>query len=92
MRSPWVAGALGAVVSLRSIPGVSWVERIFNVTCGALIAGYASPAVAQFYGMDSPHMHGAIAFGCGVFGLNLVSAVVETIRTSNLAALLPWRK
>ena len=91
-RSPWVAGALGAVVSLKSIPGVTWFERIFNVLCGALIAGYASPAVAEFYSLHSPQMLGATAFGCGIFGLNLVSAIVETIRTNNLTSFLPWRK
>ncbi len=92
IKSPWVAGAMGAVVALRAVPGLSWAERLFNVFSGLLIAGYVSPAAAGYLGIHEPTMQSAAAFLCGLFGLNLVAAIVETIRTTDFRGLLPWRK
>ena len=37
-------------------------------------------------------MQSAAAFLCGLFGLNLMAAIVEAIRTADLGGLLPWKK
>ena len=92
IKSPWVAGAMGAIVALRGVPGISWAERSFNVLSGLLIAGYVSPAAAGYLGFEDPTMQSAAAFLTGLFGLNLVAAIVETIRTTDFRGLLPWRK
>lgn len=92
VKSPWVAGAMGAIVALRGVPGLTWGERAFNVFAGLLIAGYVSPAAAGYLGFADANMQGATAFLCGLFGLNLVAAIVETIRTTDFRGLLPWRK
>ena len=92
INSPWIAGAMGALVALHGVPGVSWVERLFNLLAGALIAGYVSPAVAEYFGLESEQMRMATAFLCGLFGINVVSAIVQTIRTSDIRDLLPWRR
>ena len=92
IKSPWVAGAMGAIVALRGVPGLSWAERLFNVFAGLLIAGYVSPAAAGYLGLEGANMHGATAFLFGLFGLNLVAAVVETIRTTDFRGLMPWKK
>ncbi len=92
IKSPWVAGAMGAIVALRGVPGISWAERAFNVLAGLLIAGYVSPAAASYLGLSEPTMQSAAAFLCGLFGLNLMAAVVEAIRTADLWRLLPWKR
>lgn len=92
IKSPWVAGAMGAIVALRGVPGISWAERAFNVFAGLLIAGYVSPAAASYLGLAEPTMQSAAAFLCGLFGLNLMAAVVEAIRTADLGRLLPWKR
>ena len=90
VRSPWVAGALGAVVALKGAPGVSWPERAFNVFCGLLVAGNLSPALCEQFGLLSPAMQGATAFFLGLFGMNLVAAIVGWIKETKLADLVPW--
>ena len=92
IRSPWVAGAMGASAALRGVPGLSWAERLFNVFAGLLIAGYVSPAAAGYLGLEEPTMQSAAAFLCGLFGLNLMAAIVEAIRTADLGRMLPWKK
>ncbi len=92
VRSPWLAGAMGALVALHGVPGVSWIERAFNIFAGLLIAGYVSPAIAEYLGLHSVAMQSASAFLCGLFGLNGVAAVVATIRTADLRDLLPWKR
>ena len=92
IKSPWVAGAMGAIVALRGVPGLSWAERLFNVFAGLLIAGYVSPAAAGYLGLEEPTMQSAAAFLCGLFGLNLVAAIVETIRNTDFRGLMPWKK
>ena len=92
IKSPWVAGAMGAIVALRGVPGLSWAERLFNVFSGLLIAGYVSPAAAGYLGLEEPTMQSAAAFLCGLFGLNLMAAIVEAIRTADLGRMLPWKK
>lgn len=92
IKSPWVAGAMGAIVALRGVPGLSWAERLFNVFAGLLIAGYVSPAAAGYLGLEEPTMQSAAAFLCGLFGLNLVAAIVDAIRTTDFREMLPWKK
>lgn len=92
IKSPWVAGAMGAIVALRGVPGLSWAERAFNVFAGLLIAGYVSPAAAGYLGFEDANMQGAAAFLCGLFGLNLAAAIVEAIRTADFRGILPWKR
>lgn len=92
IKSPWVAGAMGAIVALRGVPGLTWAERAFNVFAGLLIAGYVSPAAASYLGLAEPTMKSAAAFLFGLFGLNLMAAVVEAIRTADLGRFLPWKR
>lgn len=92
IKSPWVAGAVGAIVALRGVPGLTWAERLFNAFSGLMIAGYISPAAADYLGLEGQNMQGATAFLFGLFGLNLVAAIVETIRTTDFRGMLPWKK
>lgn len=89
-RSPFLIGALGAVVALRGTPGDTWLTRLVNVLSGSLMAGFVSPAACEFFSMTSPSMQGAMAFAVGLFGMNLASAVVVWIKTMQLSDVLPW--
>lgn len=92
VHSPFLVGLLGAVVALKGAPGDTWPERVFNVVCGALLAGFVSPAVAEYFGLSTPAMHSASAFVVGLFGLNMVAAVVQWIRSATLEDILPWKR
>ena len=92
VKSPWVAGAAGAIVALHGAPGASWPQRMFNVAAGALVAGYASPIINQYFVLSTPELQSASAFLCGLFGLNFSASLLDSIRASNWLELLPWRR
>ena len=89
-RSHWLPGLAGALVALRGAPGDTWRQRAFNVFCGVMVAGFAAPGVIETFGLNSQSMQSAVAFGCGLFGMNLVAAVTGWIKETKLADVLPW--
>jgi hypothetical protein len=91
-KSPFLIGLLGGIVALRGVPGASWRDRTFNALSASLLAGFLSPAVAEYFGMTSASMQGATAFLVGLFGLNVTATAVEWIRNATLDDVLPWRK
>lgn len=92
IKSPFLIGALGAIVALRGAPGESWPIRFVNITSGALFAGYVSPAIAEWFALTTPAMQSAMAFACGLFGMNFVAAVVTWIKEIKLSDVLPWAR
>ena len=92
VQSPFFVGLLGGIVALRGVPGSSWKERGFNVLSATLVAGFLSPAIAEFFGFSTPAMESACAFAVGLFGLNITAAIVGYINTADIGSLLPWGK
>lgn len=91
-RSPFLIGALGALVALRGTPGDTWPTRAINVISGALIAGFVGPALCEFFSLTSPAMQGAMVFASGLFGMNFVAMVVGWTKTLQLSDFIPWIK
>lgn len=89
-RSPFLIGALGALVALKGAPGDTWPMRIFNVFSGALLAGFGAPAIAEFFSLTTPAMQGAMSFAVGLFGMNFVAASGVWIKQLQLSDVLPW--
>lgn len=92
VASPFVTGLLGGILALRGVPGATLRERLFNVFSAMLLAGFFAPAIAEFFGLSTPAMQSATAFAVGLFGLNLVAAVVDWIKAITLDDILPWRR
>lgn len=92
VQSPFFIGLLGGIVALRGVPGTSWRERMFNMLSATLVAGFLSPAVAEFFSFDSQAMQSACAFAVGLFGLNITAAIVSYINSVDIGALVPWGK
>lgn len=84
LRSPWVAGGLGALVGLRFAPGLTWWERAFNILCGCLCAGYISPALMEWLRIDPAGIRACAAFGVGMFGLSVAAEVMKFVRDGDL--------
>lgn len=91
-RSPWIPGLLGAIIAVRSAPGATWGERIFNIACGALISGFASPALSEYFGMTTQAMQSAMAFAVGLFGLNVVASLMAWTKVMKVDDFLPWKR
>lgn len=87
MRSPFFIGALGAAVALRFAPGASWWERASNVVAGALFSGYLSPALVEWLHLRTEGMTSASAFVVGLLGMSLAAAVLQAIKSIDLAKI-----
>lgn len=92
LASPFVVGLFGAVVALKGCPGRSWIERVFNAGCGALLAGFLSAALAEWLGLRTPETRSAVAFIVGLFGMNLVASANAWLLEAKLSDVLPWIK
>lgn len=83
-------GLLAGVVSLRGVPGTTWIERAFNVMCACLTAGYIAPWFSELFGLDTVASKSAMAFVVGLFGLNVVASFMEQARALKISDFLPW--
>lgn len=90
VKSPFFVGLLGSLAGLRSVPGTSWVSRLFNVVAGALMAGFLGPAIAEWFELNSSAMQSATAFAVGLFGLSITVLITEQISTLKIADFIPW--
>ncbi|NWF45371.1 hypothetical protein F3K02_08940 [Hydrogenophaga sp. D2P1] len=96
LKSHFFIGLIGALVSLRGVPGSTWRIRYLNSIAGMLISGFWTPALAEYFVLDSDATIAALAFALGLFGLNLVDAsrerAVELIRNTKLSDFIPGKK
>lgn len=88
LAHPATAGIAGSLVGLRVAPGSTWGERIANVACGALIAAYVGPAVAEWLGIAGPTGQALLGFGLGLAGLTLADVSLRAVRELRLADVL----
>lgn len=95
LQNPWFVGGVGSVIALRWAPGLTWIERAFNVACGLTMAGFMAPLAVEYLKLTSPAMFSGSAFMIGLFGMNLVAAINNGIRNTTIAdlmAFVPWAK
>jgi hypothetical protein len=93
VKSPWLAGALGALVAMgRATPGATWQQRSISVATGALLSGFFSPALSEYFGMTTDAMQSAMSFAVGLFGLNLMAAALAWTKDVKLSEYIPWRR
>jgi hypothetical protein len=91
-KNPFLIGALGALVGLRGVPGTSFVERAVNAGSGALLSGFTSPYIAEYFGMAGDGALSFTAFVVGLFGLNFVATFQVWLKGADIADYLPWAK
>ncbi|MFI9652595.1 hypothetical protein [Guyparkeria halopsychrophila] len=71
-----IAGAAGAVISLRYIDDLSMFGRVLAVITGTLTAGYLSPAAGQWLDVSQP-TENAIAFVLGLTAMNAIPGLLK---------------
>jgi hypothetical protein len=87
LRQPVIVGAFGSLVGLKFSPGTTWLERGFNLLCGALCAAFLAPAATMWL-HASGALENALAFAVGLFGLNLAAAIVQGLRDVKLGEIV----
>lgn len=80
ISNPLAAGVAGALVGLRFAPGLSWLERITNVSTGAACASFVAPAAGELFRLSSASMMSGLAFAVGMFGMSLGAAIIQGLR------------
>lgn len=88
LASPFVVGALGALVGLRFAPGASWAGRALNVGSGGVCAWFVAPALAEMGHVSSAGMAAALAFAVGMFGLSAASAISDGLRALKVGEII----
>lgn len=84
---PFVAGVLGALVGLKFVPGLTWLERVTNLGAGGVLAYYTAPAIVSWWDL-SPQMLGFLGFALGMLGLSIAAAVIQGIRETSVARII----
>lgn len=87
IASPFFVGALGALVSLKFAPG-SWLQRVTNLACGSLIAGYIAQPLADWLALPQPRHVLGVAFVLGLLGLSVGAAATKAIGDLKLADIV----
>ena len=88
LSNPFVAGAAGSLLGIKSMSGATWGERFLHLIIGSVCAGYVGPALAEWWHMESPSMRSAFAFGVGAFGISVYMASAEAIRRIQWADII----
>ena len=86
--NPFVAGAFGALVGLKSMPGASWWERFLHLVSGAVFAGFGAPALTEWLHMSSPAQMAFLSFAVGAFGVSIFNSVADGVKSTNWWAVL----
>jgi hypothetical protein len=91
-KSPFLAGLIGAIIGLRWVPGLTWGSKALNLASGCALAGFFAPGISDWYGLETDSVRSALACAIGVFGLNVIAAVQEAIKTADILSWLPWNR
>jgi len=88
LTHPVVAAAVGAIVGLRALPGASRLEKLANLGAGFSIAAWGGAAAVEYMGIVSQKLAAGVIFAVGATGLVVFSAVIEAIKSTDLAGWL----
>lgn len=84
--SPFVIGALGAIVGLRLAPEVTWWGRFTSVACGLLTAGFVAPGLTDW--LRLPTLINLFAFAIGLLGMNFLATVYKGLSSIDIGAII----
>lgn len=78
LTKPETAGTLGAILGALNAPGKSIREQAYNLFAGIGCAVYIAPYIAEAFNVGSPHAKMALAFVCGLVGMNVVAKLISS--------------
>ena len=88
--NPWVAAAVGSAVSLKFMPGASWVERagsaFITYGSGVVLGG----AIVDHIGIVSGKSAAGIVLLTSALSLVVFQVIVDAIRKTALGDVIDW--
>ncbi len=92
VKSPDVAGTVGAILGRLSAPGGTVRMQSVNLIAGLGCAVYIAPYVAERAGMVSHASQMAFSFVVGLIGLNIIPKLTAAAKKTDwLARFLPTK-
>lgn len=88
--TPEGAGGVGAAISLRWVPGKTWLSRISAFGAGLAFALFVVPFLVDYLEIKSIKGIVAFAFVGGLTGMNVLAKVWEFARDVELQKLLSF--
>lgn len=90
VKTPDMAGTVGAVLGWLSAPGGTVKMQAFNLGAGIACALFVAPYVAERAGMDSQASRMAFAFVVGLVGMNILPKLtIAAKKTDWLSRFIP---
>ena len=88
-HSPWAMGALGSLTAVvRSTPGTTLAEKVFNGLAGSAIAGVGAPALCEWLKVTSPNYLSIAALILGLVGMSLCDQLLKAAKETPLGKFL----
>jgi len=91
--SKFVAGVLGAAVSMSFIKG-SWKQKLVMAIGGVILSYYGTPFIVTYFGLVAAE--GLVGFLLGSLGMSVMQKAFETIQavrgSAVVGALGDWLK
>jgi hypothetical protein len=86
-KEPLAAAIAGALIGLRFVPGLTWVQRFVNAASAVGLAAIFGPWLADFFALP-PAAQSAMSGAIGLFGLNLATRLWKDLEQTSVLDLL----
>lgn len=83
VKTPDVAGTVGAVLGFLSAPGGTRREQAFNLISGFGCAIFVAPYLAERVDMQSPAALMAFSFAVGLVGMNILPKLTSAAKDAD---------
>ena len=83
VKTPDVAGTVGALLGFLSAPGGTHRQQMFNLVAGLGCALFIAPYVAERAGMESQASRMAFAFIVGLIGMNILPKLTNAAKKAD---------
>lgn len=96
IHSPFIVGFAGAITSMLANGKVPFWRKVSMSVSGMLMAGYMSPLVWMWFGVETVEYKNAVVFLVGMLGMQIAGGIIvlgEDIR-NNPGKYIPqrWKK
>lgn len=93
-QSPATAGTVGALLSLRWVPGNTWGTKAFSFAGSMAVVIWGVPWVLEVMSVTSKAAPPAFGLIAGLLGMNIITKGVEYVAQTRLGDLIAsfWRK
>ncbi len=92
VKTPDVAGTVGAILGWLSAPGGTVKEQLFNLISGLACAFFVAPYLAERVDMQSQAAQMAFSFAVGLVGMNILPKLTAAAKDADWLARFLTKK